>query len=134
MIYPLKRYRAEKRWRWVTLVPLLCILIGFVLYQLPVTDYRVICEHHLFQNSRLKEIETVRKQEKNKAGKCIILADTPERVIAVFNVQGGDAMTGTHDVVYISDDAEPTPELMVSPKIKIHRKLAPRWYYLYRAY
>ena len=134
VVYPIKKYRAEKKLRWVALIPLLCILIGFLLDQAPVKEWRVICEHPLFLEKRLNEIEIARKQADKSTGYCSVLTDTPERVVAVFLCYGGDILTGTHDVVYISDDAEPTPEMLMTEKIKIYRKLSPRWYFLYREY
>ena len=121
---PIKVIRKkEQRWYWAFL-PLFCIITTAVLHFLPLP-------WHIWnaQITYLCNRDNYREMIKNPSKENLIL-QTKERTVVGF-LHGESILTEYENlIVYISDDALPQKEMFPgAEKVKIYRKLSPKWYY-----
>ena len=142
--FPVKVFRAEKERgkRWLSLLPVLFIALAITTQFLPLQDWKVRTDHHLFKGQRMNFIKDIGNSKTsvseavrlphwwlscNGTAKVFCRGDI---FLVEFPVTSG-LLSGSWSVVYSEWDTPPTAEGLLCGKVEIQEKLSPHWYYLH---
>ena len=142
--FPVKVFRAEKERgkRWLSLLPVLFIALAITIQFLPLQDWKVRTDHHLFKGQRMNFIKDIGNSKPsvseavrlphwwlscNGTAKVFCRGDI---FLVEFPVTSG-LLSGSWSVVYSEWDTPPTAEDLLCGKVEIQEKLSPHWYYLH---
>ena len=137
------RVEEERGKRWLSLLPVLFIALAIAIQFLPLLDWKVRTDHHLFKEQRMNFIKDIGKPKPsvseavtlphwwlscNGTAKVFYRGDN---FLVEFPVTLG-VLSGSWSVVYTERDTPPTADDLLCGKVEIQEKLSPHWYYLHR--